>query len=66
MSLLVWLGRPITIALLVLSLGGSLPVAAQAAAELAIQDVIQRGNMAQVQALASRDPALLGESSLGA
>jgi len=64
MSLLARLGRPIAIALLVLSLAGSLPVAAQSAAEQAIQDVIQRGNFAQVQALANRDPALLGESSL--
>src|SRR5437660_12818784 len=68
MSLLVRFGRRITIALLVLSLGGSMPVAfaAQSAAEQAIQDVIQRGNMAQIQALADRDSSLLGESSLDA
>jgi hypothetical protein len=41
-------------------------VAAQSAAEVAIQEVIQRGNEAQMQALASRDPALLGEISIGA
>ncbi len=68
LSLLVQLGRPIAVALLVLSLGWSTPVAvaAQSAAEQAIQDVILRGNVAQVQALANRDPALLGESSLSA
>jgi len=62
------LGRPIGVALLVLSLGWTMPVAvaAQSAAEQAIQDVIQRGNIAQVQALANRDPTLLGDSSLGA
>ena len=68
MSLHVRLGWPIAIALLVVSSGWSMPVAvaAQSAAEQAIQDVIQRGNLAQVQALADRDPSLLGDTSLGA
>jgi hypothetical protein len=66
MSLFVRLGRPCAIALLVLTLRGSVPVAAQSSAEQAIQDVIQLGNIAQMQALASRDPALLGDGSLGA
>src|SRR5437870_4680338 len=68
MSLLGRLGRPIGVALLVLSLGWTMPVAvaAQSAAEQAIQDVIQLGNIAQVQALANRDPTLLGESALDA
>src|SRR5438105_11491871 len=68
MSLLGRLGRPIGVALLVLSLGWTMPVAvaAQSAAEQAIQDVIQRGNVAQVQALANRDPTLLGDSSVDA
>src|SRR5258708_37107417 len=61
-------GRPIATALLVLLLGWSMPVAvaAQSAAEQAIQDVIQRGNLAQVQALADRNPSLLGDGSVGA
>jgi hypothetical protein len=59
------LGQRIAIALLVLALGGSLPVAAQSGAEQAIQEVIERGNLAQVQALASRDPAVLGDAALG-
>ncbi len=66
MSLLVQLGRRIAIVLLVLALGGSTPAAAQSAAEQAIQDVIQRGNIAQVQALASRDPSVLGDGSFDA
>jgi hypothetical protein len=66
MSLFVRLGRPCAIALLLLTLHGSMPAAAQSSAEQAIQDVIQRGNIAQMQALANRDPALLGDGSLGA
>ena len=62
------LGRPVATALLVLLLGWSMhvAVAAQSAAEQAIQDVIQRGNLAQVQALADRNPSLLGDGSVGA
>jgi peptidase A4-like protein len=66
MSPFVQLGRLLATALLVLSLAGTMPVAAQSAAEGAIQDVIQRGNLAQAQALANRDPSLLGDSSFGA
>jgi Peptidase A4 family len=66
MSLRVQLARLVPTALLVLALAGTTPVAAQSAAEQAIQDVIQRGNIAQAQALANRDPSLLGDSSLGA
>src|SRR5713226_3551868 len=65
MWLLVQLGRPIALALLVLSVSGSLPAAAQSTPEQAIQDIIQRGNIAQVLALANRDPTLLGDGSLG-
>jgi hypothetical protein len=52
-------------ALLTLSLVGTLPAAAQSAAEVAIQDVIQRGNTAQVQALANRNPRLIDGASVG-
>ncbi|MDQ3809285.1 MAG: G1 family endopeptidase [Chloroflexota bacterium] len=50
------------LALLVLALAS--PVDAQLAQESAIQEVIQRGNAAQVQAIALRDPAAVGEHAL--
>jgi hypothetical protein len=44
---------------------GTAPAAAQSAAELAIQDVIQRGNATQVQALAARNPRLIDGTAAG-
>src|SRR5438046_197082 len=52
-------------ALLALSLIGAVPAAAQSAAELAIQDVIQRGNAAQVQAIAVRNPTFVTDTAIG-
>jgi hypothetical protein len=48
-----------------ISLLGAPTTAAQPAPEAAIQELIQRGNAAQVQALAARDPGLLSESPVG-
>jgi hypothetical protein len=50
---------------LALLLVGTVPAAAQTGAELAIQDVIQRSNATQVQALATRNPRLLGDTAEG-
>src|SRR5689334_227358 len=66
MSRLARLARPVVTVGLVLSLGGTMPVAAQSSAEQAIQDVIQRGNAAQAQAVANGDSSALGDTSLGA
>jgi Peptidase A4 family len=58
------LGRAAATLLLALSLVGFAPVAAQPLAhEIAIQDVIQRGNAAQIQALATRDPTFMAETA---
>lgn len=67
MSPVLVFGRPVAVALLALSLalGVAVPIDAQSAPEQAIQEVIQRGNLAQAQALANRDPALLSDNSLG-
>jgi hypothetical protein len=64
-SMLTRLTCAATMVLLALSLGGPLSAAAQPAAEVAIQEVIQRGNTAQVEALAVRDAALLGGTAVG-
>ena len=52
--------------LFAISLLGAVPAAAQTSAELAIQDVIQRGNAAQAHALASGNPTPLSEPAVGA
>ena len=59
------LGRWAATVLLAVSMLGVVPVAAQSSAEIAIQDVIQRGNAAQVQAVSTRDPTLLADTSVG-
>src|ERR1700704_4659773 len=59
------LGRWAATVLLAVSMLGIVPVAAQSSAEIAIQDVIQRGNAAQVQAVSTRDPTLLADTSVG-
>jgi hypothetical protein len=41
------------------------PVRAQESVEAAIQDVIARGNAAQVDAIAQRDPNLIGDAAVG-
>jgi hypothetical protein len=58
--------RVAAMALMVLSLVFTAPVAAQSAAEAAIQDTILRGNAAQSDAIAAGDPSLLGDVALGA
>jgi hypothetical protein len=58
----VW--RAAAIALLSVSLVGTAQ-AAQTSDVAAIQDVIARGNAAQVEAMASRDPTRLGETAVG-
>jgi hypothetical protein len=57
--------RTVATLFLALSLVGVVPAAAQSAPEPLIQDVIQRGNLAQVQSLASRDPGLLADAAVG-
>jgi len=60
------LGRSAAMVLLAVSMLGIAPAVAQSSAEFAIQDVIQRGNAAQVQAVTTRDPTLLADTSVGA
>src|SRR5947209_3952538 len=57
--------RALAAALLASSLLGAIPAAAQSAAELAIQDVIQRANSVQTRAIASRDPSAMAETAVG-
>src|SRR5690348_13608187 len=59
------MGRAAALLLFAIALVGAVPAAAQTSAELAIQDVVQRGNAAQAQALASGDVTLLTETALG-
>ena len=59
------LGRTAAMLLLAVSMLGIAPAAAQSSAEVAIQDVIQRGNAAQVQAVTTHDPTLLADTSVG-
>jgi hypothetical protein len=59
------LGRSAAMVLLAVSMLGIAPAMAQSSAELAIQDVIQRGNAAQVQAVTTHDPTLLADTSVG-
>ena len=60
------LGRWAATVLLAVSMLGIVPAVAQSSAETAVQDVIQRGNAAQVQAVSTRDPARLADTSVGA
>jgi hypothetical protein len=60
------LGRWAATVLLAVSVFGIVPAVAQSSAETAVQDVIQRGNAAQVQAVSTRDPARLADTSVGA
>jgi hypothetical protein len=60
------LGRWAATVLLAVSMLGIVPAVAQSSAETAVQDVIQRGNAAQVQAVSTRDPARLADTSIGA
>src|SRR5438132_1130940 len=59
------LGRSAAMVLLAVSMLGIASAAAQSSPELAIQDVIQRGNAAQVQAVTMHDPTLLADTSVG-
>jgi hypothetical protein len=61
----VQLARAAAAILLALSLVGTAQ-AAQSTAESAVQDVIQRGNAAQAQALAMRDPTILTDTAVDA
>jgi len=58
--------RAMPAVLLVLSLVGTAHAAQSAADEVAIQDVIVRGNAAQVEAMTSRDPTRLADTAVGA
>jgi hypothetical protein len=53
------------LAALLLTAGLVAPARAQVGHETAIQDVIHRGNLAQVQAITVRDPSLIGEAATG-
>ncbi len=59
---LAWLTAMVLVAS---SLVGPLPAIAQSAAELAIQDTIQRGNQAQVQAVLSHDASVVSDAAVG-
>jgi hypothetical protein len=56
-------GRLLAAIALVVALAA--PVRAQESVEAAIQDVIARGNAAQVEAIAQRDPTLVGDAANG-
>ena len=58
-------GWLVALALIASSLAGPLPAIAQSAAELAIQDTIQRGNDAQVQAVSARDSSVVSDAAIG-
>lgn len=58
-----WVSRIPLLALLALSL--ALPARAQVSHEAEIQQVIQRGNDAQVQAILLRNPSIVGEAAVG-
>ena len=64
-SMLTRLAWLTALTLVVSSLAGPIPAAAQSAAELAIQDAIQRGNQAQVQAVTSQDATVVGDAAVG-
>jgi hypothetical protein len=67
MSVLTHIGRLAAVLLMTVALAGGTPVAAQSnATEVLIQDVIERGNAAQSQALAAHDASLLSQTSAGA
>jgi hypothetical protein len=64
-SALTRLGRSAATVLLAMSVLGIVPAVAQTSVEVAIQDVIQRGNAAQVQAVTAKDPTFLADTSIG-